>query len=82
MFSPEFKIAIVREVFDQDGGDGDSMHDAVFEATGESHKPIQLKCMFMDLPETLQCDALKWGLGDTEVRDNIYLHFKKVKDNG
>jgi hypothetical protein len=80
MFSPEFKIAIMKEVFKD--GDWGSMHDAILEATDKSYSEIEIKSMFMELPETIQADALKWGLGDTEVGDNIYTHFEKVKDNG
>lgn len=78
MFSKKFKVLLVAEVF-KDGYD--EMHDVLLEVTGESCTEAECHLSFYGLPETIQCDALKWGIGDTEVRDEIYTHFTKVKDN-
>ena len=79
MFSGQFKIAILKEVFKDGYGE---MHDVLFEATGLSCDEAECHLAFWELPELMQCEALKWGLGDTEFRDEAYTYFKKkVKDN-
>lgn len=80
MFSGPFKVALVAEVFGEEGA-ADSLHDIVLEVTGTSCTEPELHVVFFGLPEDIQCDALKWGIGDTEVRDSIYTHLKKAKDN-
>jgi len=80
MFSVNFKMAILKEVFMEDGAYG-SLHDVYFEAMGETITEEEAELLFFRLPEDLQCDALKWGISDTEVRDNIYTHILKVKND-
>ena len=81
MLSSSFKVALVKEVFKSEWA-YINMHDIVFEALGESITEEEAQVIFYNLPETVQCDALKEGLSDTEVRDQIYTHLKKVNDNG
>jgi len=77
MFSPEFKIAMVKEVFANNNGAG--LHDAIYEACGKSYDETDLKSFFMELPSELQCLALEWGLNDTQFRDDVYTCIKKGK---
>ena len=49
-----------------------SLHDAVFEATTQSLDEPDLLVLLESLPSALLLDALKWGLSDTQVRDDIY----------
>jgi len=79
MFSGEFKVAMVKEVFKDGYGE---MQDVLLGVTDVSSSEPECHLAFFQLPETIQCDALKWGLSDTEVRDNIYTHLmKKVENN-
>ena len=81
MFSRRFQVALAMEVFTEFGAG--RMHDVMFELTAESMSDAKLKSFFMALPETIQCEALKWGLDDTVVADNIYGYYeKRLKDNG
>jgi len=80
MFSVNFKIAILKEVFKEDDAYG-SLHDTYFAAMDETITEEEAHLLFFRMPEGLQCDALKWGLSDTEVRDNIYTHILKVKND-
>ncbi len=80
MFSKHFQHAITLEVF-KDSNYG-HLHDVVLEVTGKTHTNVRLRELFENLPEDIQCDALKWGLSDTDVRGNIYEYLlKKVKNN-
>ena len=79
MLSPEFKIALMREVLKDD--EWKSLHDTIFEATDKQLDHVQVRSVFMSLPEGLQIDALRWGVSDTVVRDEIYT-FLKGEDNG
>ena len=83
MFSPEFKVALVKEIFKQENA-CESFHDVAYEAIDESLSEPEAHLLFFHLPEDIQCDALKWGVGDTEVRDNIYNHLiqNEGKNNG
>lgn len=94
MFSKEFSIAIMEEVF-RDTSSA-NFHDAVLHATDMTLEDDILKKIFMEIPEELQILALQWGLSDTQFREDIireiehfrkaYIFsinkFKKVKDNG
>jgi len=79
MFSGEFKVAVVKEVFKegQNGTDYKHLHDVLVQVFGTALSEAEVHLEFFKLPEDLQCDALKWGLSDTEVRDNIYTHLMK-----
>jgi len=81
MFSPQFKVALVAEVFSSEGA-YTSLHDAVFEALDECPTEEEAHLIFFNLPETIQCDALKWGLTDTEVSGDICEHLLNQKTNG
>jgi hypothetical protein len=35
--------------------------------------------VWMAIPRNLRLDAHKWGVGDTEVRDNIYVFLKEQR---
>lgn len=48
------------------------MHDTVYEALNKSLSEKELEDLFLSLPKDIQLDALKWGITDTVVRDNIY----------
>jgi hypothetical protein len=69
-YSKEFIQALTNQVFKSDEGHG--FHDAIFEATGESLTPENLRLYFGDLSQHLQALALLWGLSDTEFRDEVY----------
>jgi len=76
-FSPEFKIAITKEVFANDDGAG--LHDTIYEACDESLSIDELKFLFEQIPEELQILALLWSLSDTQFRDDVYREVVKYK---
>jgi len=79
MFSGEFKVALVKEVF-KDGYD--EMHDVLFQVTGVSCSEAECHLAFFQLPELIQCEAMTWGLGDSVFRDSAYKYLmNKVKDD-
>lgn len=47
------------------------LHDAVLDGCGLSLEEPALKALFIRLPESIQRDALVWGLGDTPVMDAV-----------
>ena len=62
-------------------GDFDSLHDTVFDLTDISLSHEQLLKIFNMLPQHLKDDAIRWGVDDSVVRDNIYEHLEKeMKD--
>lgn len=70
-FSPEFTKALVEEVFREHNGD--ALHDAIFEATKVSLSPERVKQFFAEeLGPELQLSALRWGLSDTQFRNDVY----------
>ena len=94
MFSKEFSIAIMEEVF-RDTSSA-SFHDSVLHVTDITLEDDILKKIFMEIPEELQILALQWGLSDTQFRDDVIREIerfkkayifsinklKKAKDNG
>ena len=78
MFSPEFKVAITKEVFANDDGGG--FHDAIYEACDESLSIDERKFLFELIPEELQILALQWSLSDTQFRDDVYREVVKYKE--
>ena len=70
MFSGEFKVALVKEVFKDDEGDG--FHDVIREALDESLTAEELRVFFYNLPYEIQITALQWGLSDTQFREDTF----------
>lgn len=61
----------------------DCLYDCLFEVFGYTVLPTKIDNMvelYNIIPKHLRIDAMKWGIGDTVVRDEIYLEFKKNKD--
>jgi hypothetical protein len=57
--------------------DFDSLHDIVYDLTDMSLSHEQLLKIFNMLPQHLKDDAIRWGVSDCVVRDNIYEHLEK-----
>lgn len=57
-------------------GDLDSLHDSVYDITGDSKTNESLKLIWNRLPEDLKREAIHWGLDDSVVRDNIYKYLE------
>ena len=55
-----------------------SVHDVIYDITNVSLSQEGLEEIFDQLPDTIQFDAFKWGLSDTEVRGQIH---KFIIDN-
>lgn len=56
------------------------LHDVILEATNKlSLSQEELESLFDELPDDIKCDAYKWGLNDTVVRDNIYEWYQENK---
>ena len=56
-----------------------AFHDIVLGALG-IHLPYEkLDPIWRKLPNELKLDAARWGLSDTCVKDDIYLHLQKTK---
>lgn len=53
-----------------------SLHDAVLEATGRSLSHDELRTLLTKLPHEIVEQIEKWGLADTEVREQIYTHLQ------
>jgi hypothetical protein len=58
-------------------GDFDSLHDTVFDLTDVSLNHEQLLKVFEMLPQHIKDDAIRWGVDDSVVRDNIYEQLEK-----
>lgn len=64
----------------------DHMHDVVFDADNKNLSQKELVLLYSKLPEHIQKDAVRWGLNDSVVRDDIYVWIKnndisKIIDN-
>jgi hypothetical protein len=60
--------------------DLDSLHDTIFNAIEiEDLTNEQLIEFWEILPEDIQSEAMRWGLDDSVVRDNIYVWLQKNK---
>mgnify|MGYP001559223462 CR=1 FL=1 len=46
-----------------------------------SYTKEEIRAKFDALPDNIQFGALEWGIGDTEVRDNIYVFYRDKKDS-
>ncbi len=57
-------------------GDLDSLHDIVYGLTGKPQTHKELELVWKKLPEHIKEDAIRWGIDDSVVRDNIYVHLK------
>lgn len=77
MFSGEFKVALVKEVFRDDDGDG--LHDVVLEALDEQLTDEELRVFFYNLPYEIQITALQWGLSDTQFREDTFREISKQR---
>ncbi len=77
MFSSEFKVALVKEVFKDDEGDG--LHDVVLEVLNESLTAEELRVFFYNLPYEIQITALQWGLSDTQFHEDTFREISKQK---
>ena len=56
--------------------DLDSLLDTVFSATGKKITHEEAKKVWEELPEDIKDEAIHWGIDDSVVRDNIYVHLK------
>ena len=65
----------LTELFEEDPMGG-GFHDVVYDITGESMSPDELKVVFEALPEHIQDKAHQWGLSDTVFRDHAYRHLE------
>lgn len=57
-------------------GDFDSLHDIVFELSEKSLSHKELEALWNTFPQSLKDDGLHWGLTDSVVRDNMYVHLE------
>jgi len=67
--------------------DFDSIHDCIienfikdFESGKKKITEDVIKSLFYMLPQDIFGDAVKWGIDDTEVRDNIYIFIQENKE--
>jgi hypothetical protein len=61
-------------------GDLAPLHDIVYELTEIELTDQQLEIIWGKLPEHLRMEAIHWGLNDTVVKDNIYEHLEKERN--
>lgn len=54
-----------------------NLHDTVLDATGQSLTDAELRQLLTKLPEELREQVDEWGLGDTDVREQIYAHLQQ-----
>ena len=66
---------IVTVIFEK--GDLDPLHDIVFDLTDKQLNNSELQVIWDDLPGNLKDEAIHWGLNDSVVRDNIYVHLRE-----
>jgi len=68
---------IVTVVLEQ--SDLNNIHDVVLEVRGE--KPTNEECqkIWDELPEDIQGVGIRWGTGDTEFRDDLYVWLERNK---
>jgi hypothetical protein len=65
------------ETFDKN--DWAHLHDVVVDCLDKSLSQPELEELFNNLPDSIKKDAIHWGLNDTVVRDNIWVHLNKLK---
>ena len=69
-------IDLTKVEFDQ--SDLDTLHDVIFNALGkEDLTNEQILEYWNKLPDDIKMDAIKWGVGDTPTRDNMYVWFQQ-----
>jgi hypothetical protein len=62
---------IVKVTLEQE--DYDVLHDIVYDVTNIQAANAQLQSIWDMLPEDIQALAIRWGMSDTESRENIYI---------
>ncbi len=55
----------------------DILHDVVLGVTGKDLSNDDLQSVWYRFPETIKEDAIRWGLNDSVVRDNIFNYLTK-----
>jgi hypothetical protein len=73
----KYKDVVLMIPFEIDAQDFASMHDCIIDATGESLNQDELVQIFNKLPNNIKGQAFSWGLGDTDVRGQIFKWIKK-----
>tara|TARA_R110000851_G_scaffold190156_1_gene340518 strand:- start:396 stop:620 length:225 start_codon:yes stop_codon:yes gene_type:complete len=69
------KLDLTKIEFDQ--SDLNTIHDVIFNALGEEDLTNEQIIEYWNkLPEEIKLEALKWGVGDTPTRDDMYVWFK------
>tara|TARA_R110000744_G_scaffold357213_1_gene464046 strand:+ start:48 stop:272 length:225 start_codon:yes stop_codon:yes gene_type:complete len=69
------KLDLNKIEFDQ--SDINTIHDVVFNALGKQDLTNEQIIEYWDkLPKEIKLEALKWGVGDTPTRGNMYVWFK------
>jgi hypothetical protein len=70
------KFDLTKVEFDQD--DVNVLHDVLFDALDKEYLTReQLIGYWHMLPQSIKFDTLKWGMGDTPTRDDMYEWFQK-----
>jgi len=59
--------------------DIDSLHDTILEAINYSADRYEILEYWNKIPEHIKEEAIRWGIDDTVVRDNIYVWLKENK---
>ncbi len=65
------------EVVFNEGDAWFSLHDTIFEATGESLTKEEIKELFIKLPVHVSAVGVAWGLADTVFNDEVYRLLEK-----
>ncbi|WP_158728309.1 MULTISPECIES: hypothetical protein [unclassified Flavobacterium] len=69
-------IDLTKVEFDQ--SDLDTLHDVIFNALRkEDLTNEQILEYWNKLPDDIKMEAIKWGVGDTPTRDNMYVWFQQ-----
>ena len=71
----------MKKTIEWEEGDFNSLHDIIFDLTDMKLTHEQLLKIFNMLPKHLQDAAVHWGLDDSVVRDNIYVHLEEEMKN-
>ena len=76
------RLNVARELLTEfDSHDWNCMRDVVYNATGLLKSKREVELMFQFLPRSLQLDALKFGMSDTEWRDQLYVYLRDQLEN-
>lgn len=59
-----------------------SIHDSYYDLTGDSIEDVKSLILAGQLPPSILFNVAQWGVGDTEVRDDIYLWLKEGIEKG